>query len=326
MIHNSYQIKESIDENENSYPNDINHFLFYQENIISEDRVESTFIQLLFYFCMNYESFYKVFFERINKEIYQSFDDYNDRDNTIYYCLEIIGILLYLSFFVTVLVYLYYSNMIIIKNLIFLFLDFTEEEHSKEKDNKVQNIISKLLKFKDLINDFDLNNLKIYSDEIDQINKKFALKKKNTLDISQISTINDSQKEQDQASIISSMSEIKTKKTNNSSHNYLLPSDSTFFRDKLNSNSTLASNGNLISASSVNSKNTITGIKNDLNTNINIKNMLTRKSTYRSKLRAVKNDNNEKEEKEDKDIYQEAILNKSNKKIIFIIKIQRFNK
>ena len=78
--------------------------------------------------------------------------------------LEFLGIFFYLIFLVAVIVYLFISNDIIIKNLIFLFLDFSVEEYDKVKGNNNNNlIIYKLLEFKILLDDFDLNRLEKYS-------------------------------------------------------------------------------------------------------------------------------------------------------------------
>ena len=61
---------------------------------------------------------------------------------------------------------MYYSNEIIIKNIIFLFLDFDEDL------NNTNNIINlKLLELKYLFEDFDINRFKKYSQNIENINK-----------------------------------------------------------------------------------------------------------------------------------------------------------
>ena len=150
---------------------DIKNFLFYKEKKNSKERANSSFIKLLFYFCINYEYSYKEIFIEINNEIISSYNNYIDKSMLTYYILEIGGLIFFLIFFITVFIYLYYSNMIIIKNIIFLFLDFSEEQYNKNKNNVVKIITSKLLKFQNLINNFNLNKFKIYSDDLDNINK-----------------------------------------------------------------------------------------------------------------------------------------------------------
>ena len=69
--------------------------------------------------------------------------------------------------------YLYFSNKIIIKNIIFLFLDIDEkfDKNYDKKRNKSESLIRyKLMKYKDLINDFDMNHLQNYFNDIKNIN------------------------------------------------------------------------------------------------------------------------------------------------------------
>ena len=67
----------------------------------------------------NYALQYKSIFSEIDYEILDSYNRYIKKSNLEYYALEIGGIVLYLSFFITICIYFYNSNMIIIKNIIF---------------------------------------------------------------------------------------------------------------------------------------------------------------------------------------------------------------
>ena len=71
----------------------------------------------------------------------------------IYYIIyEIIELLLYIIFFILVYFYLYYSNDIIIKHIIFLFLDFSEQKYDIERRNYNNKLMSlKLAQYKRLI-------------------------------------------------------------------------------------------------------------------------------------------------------------------------------
>ena len=51
---------------------DVKNFLFYEGNLNHEDKVNTPFIKLLFYFGINYENTYKEFYSNINSEIYSS--------------------------------------------------------------------------------------------------------------------------------------------------------------------------------------------------------------------------------------------------------------
>ena len=83
--------------------------------------------------------------------------------------------MLYLLFFICCFIYLYYSNIIILRNLIFLFLDFSQNPEDKNTNkSSVSDIIGKLLKFQNLLNDFNLSNIKIFSDYLDKKNIKVS--------------------------------------------------------------------------------------------------------------------------------------------------------
>ena len=310
----------NVDLNDPGQRKDISNFLFYKEKKDSTDKIYSSFIKLLYYFCINYEYSYKRIFIAINDEVYNSYNAYTKKSMILYYILEIGGLILYLVFFITVLIYLYYSNLIIIKNLIFLFIDFSEEQFPKNK-NSVHDITLKLLKFQKLIDDFDLNRLQTYSDDLDKINsKKYNNEEKsnNNLNANKNETNNKSLFEKkmiDNSSQGNSNHsygfDIKSKRTNNSSYNFLMGSnDSHLFKDKLNNN-LMGSKGDLISSSSSNHnvKNPNLGSNN---ANLNKKNL---NNNYQN------NNNNDRINSEIKDDYQDAILNRSNKSIILIIKL-----
>ena len=59
-----------------------------------------------------------------------------------------------------------------INNIIFLFLDYSGEKNKDIDNNNNFNIVNlKLLEFKKIIDDFDLNRFEIYSKNLDNINK-----------------------------------------------------------------------------------------------------------------------------------------------------------
>ena len=309
-----------VDMNDPGMKSDIKTFLFYKEKKNSTDRIYSPFIKLLFYFSLNYEYSYKNIFIAINDEVYNSYNLYTKQSMTLYYILEIGGIILYLVFFITVLIYLYYSNLIIIKNLIFLFIDFSEEQFPKNK-NIVHDITLKLLKFQKIIDDFDLNRLQTYSDDLDKINsKKYNNEEQNNNNLNANKAENNNKSLFDKKMNDNSSQgntnqsygfDIKSKRTNNSSYNFLMGSnDSQLFKDKLNNN-LMGSKGDLISSSSsINNVKNLNSGSNNINPNKkNLNNNLQNKN---------KNDSINSEIKDD---YQDAILNRSNKSIILIIKL-----
>ena len=55
---------------------DINIFLFYQKRLDRNNKIFTSFIKLVFYFSVNYETFFKKVYEDINLEIYYSYNNY----------------------------------------------------------------------------------------------------------------------------------------------------------------------------------------------------------------------------------------------------------
>ena len=105
---------------------------------------------------------YKQIYDEINEEIVKSYYYITKKGTIINYILEIGSLVLYLFFFICCFVYLYYSNIIIIRNIIFLFLDFSNSSDDKNSNtSSVSDIIGKLIKFQNLINDFSLSNIRI---------------------------------------------------------------------------------------------------------------------------------------------------------------------
>ena len=84
--------------------------------------------------------------------------------------METCGLIFYIIFFITVMLYLYFSSNIIIKNIIYLFLDFSEEKYNKNKGSNNM-IILKLIAFQSIIDDFNIDCLEKYSKKLDSLNK-----------------------------------------------------------------------------------------------------------------------------------------------------------
>ena len=320
---------------------DLKNFLFFSGNDNAKEKVHTSFIRLLYYLTVNFENSYRNIFAKINTEIYTAYIGFMNSNNLKYYTLEFIGLVLYLIFFVIILIYLYHSNIIIIKNIIFLFLDFTEEHYSKNRNTNDHLITLKLLKFKYLIDDFDLNGLHNYFEELDNINKKKDIINEEMMNKTSVENdiINKNKKlsidkEVNKSEILkkdmkekksSQLDKINPKKImeniqndnnsklmnnlqkiqlNNSSFSYLVGNDSKFLKNNLNPHS--FSNGELIAGNAEN------------NPNKNAINDLANESLYKKKKSEKNNPaNNELEIIED---FQDAILNKSNKSLILEIK------
>ena len=167
IVYNLYTVNYSQFTN-----NDIYYFTFFQNQTSTHIKIETTFIKTLYYFCVNYEFVYKDLFKEIEDSLYSSFNKFIEEKMFLDLILELLGILFYLLFLIAVIIYLNYSNHIIIKNIIFLFMDFSEERYDKINGSNNNNmIIWKLLEFKVLLDDFDLIKLDKYSKNLDKLNK-----------------------------------------------------------------------------------------------------------------------------------------------------------
>ena len=170
IIFNLYSINTSILYSV-EIRNELNNFYFFNNKTSSLIKIESSFIKTLYYLCANYEFSYKDIFNEFKLSMFLSFNEYIYSNMNFYFILEIFGLLFYIMLFISVIIYLHYSNQIILKNVIFLFLDFTEEQYYKNRLNSNNKIILKLLELQYLINDFNLENFQKFSDNIETLNK-----------------------------------------------------------------------------------------------------------------------------------------------------------
>ena len=325
IIHSIFLI-ESNDNPETV--KDVNTFMFYQNRTDREEKIRSSFIRLIFYFSVNYESTYKSIYDEIYSDIYSSYNHHSKNGTIINYLLEFGSLILYLFFFICCFIYLYYSNLIILKNIIFLFLDFSQEQDDKNgTTTSVSDIIGKLLKFQNLLNDFNLNNIKIYSDYLDAKNNNDGTVDNNTIEnkIESKKTkpyldLHAKKNNPIQSDLNGSQNEIRSKKTNNSSTNFLIRSNSKLIPDKVNP---------LKNEFSLNSNNNASGSTKA----INFKNVLNSPANSSSSIQVKKtlnvtkinnNLNNNKSfisETGMKDNFEDAVLDRSNRITINIIKI-----
>ena len=339
-------IIDIINKNSIQMKKDIENFPFFRERSDTKEKPNTTYIKVLHYLCSNYEFVFKDMFLEIENEIYSSFKNYAEINTKFYRILEEFGILIYIIFYITILFYLYFSNMIIIKNVIFLFLDFDEKDYDKNKTNNVL-ISLKLFEFQCLIDDFDLNNFEKYSINLETLNKR-KYKEFINDDIKSIFKINinnnsNSKGNQFQKSVTSTVGNLsnsrppilrknnlekvvnkkdnknnfalmvpshnnKRNNMNNSSYNYLVESCSHYFKDKLNIYYGNSNKENLFN-------------NNNISINSTNQNIISSSNSLSSKNINNKDYNLKEKEKLDIDNYQDILLNKSNKSIILLIKI-----
>ena len=324
----------SKDLNSVDVQKDFDNLLFLKGQKKENEKIHTPFIKVLYYICLNYEIVYRDIFNEISDSIYDSYKNYINKNINNYILIEILGLLLYILFFVTSIIFLYNSNNIIIKNIIFLFLDFSEKQYEKNKSINNNIIKYKLMEFQYLIDDFDISLFNKFSKNLDNINKNKYINiysdftKSKSSNINNNINLNESNNLRNNGSnkklltknsdktitnnVLedgknvneknSLFSELKNRATNNSSqHNYSEQSSSQFSKDKMNNISLINS-----------SKDILMNNSKDYTKNKNM-NIINSNSGRNNDLK--KNDSFEQEN------FQEILLNKSNKALVFMIKI-----
>jgi len=356
VIYNIYSILD-IDEDDDETINDTNNFLFRYgfDHRDNKTKVHSNYIKLIYYFIVNYELTWIDIFNEIDFSIYENYQTYVDTKMHKYYSFDIIGIVFNIIFFCIVVVYLYYSNEIIIKNIIFLFLDFTEDTFKLMRHTSTKIMMIKLFEFKTCITDFCLEQLQIYAKNLEKIgqNKNSSLAFTSTYmglestfgrsesissENKSIMSNNDRKSFKKMEDAFSKKESLKDANKNlikddpslsNSSVNYLNRTNSTFLKEKLNNNN---NSSNLISNSYQNStlSNNATGSTSNkfmnsfISKNINSTNNRNDTNVQSNKLYKRAKKENKPEAKnvvEMSEPIQDVILNKSNKSYILLIRI-----
>ena len=358
VIYNIYSILD-IDESEEEIMKDINNFIF--KNGINKknnkDRINSSFIKLMYYFIINYELTWKDIFDQIDEIIIDNYQNYVEYKLKINYGLEIIGLSFIVIFYIFVIIYLFYANNIIIKNIIFLFLDFSDDNLKSIGNNTTKIMMIKLLEFKNCIFDFSLEKLSLYSKNLENIEQNkynsvstifknytgvnSTFERSDSINSDNKSIMSNNIEKRQHLSFKKNEEEINKKQTrkesnkfltkdeasnmsNNSSVNYLNRTNSTFLKDKLNNNNILINTNQTSTISTNNINNQIINIPiskinntNNKNDYVRISNRLYRKTRKDN----LGNNINDKNIIESTESIQDIILNKSNKSDILLIKI-----
>ena len=137
----------------------------YRENPL--EKTKTNFIQCVYYLCKNYNSQFYYFFREIQEESEKSFLNFSSETKSIYIFIEILGMIFYVVFFAVMFFYLYQSNSMMFKNILNMFLDFTQEGVYNFK-NHIDNfiLIKKISEFNLLLVDFSLGILDKYNKKI----------------------------------------------------------------------------------------------------------------------------------------------------------------
>ena len=352
-----YNVYYTLDLDKKEIESDIKNFLFRRgiedENI--KTKIYSNYIKIIYYFIVNYELTWKDVFDKIDDAIMDSFTNYVNSKMKKYYAFEIIGLLFIIVFYIISIIYLYFSNDIIIKNIIFLFLDISEDKSKTIKNNYTKIMMVKLIEFKNCINDFNLEQLNIYANNLVNIqqnqNSLFFMKRISRINSaldrvdsfnsdykSIISSHNDKRESLSFKSIEEGLSKKESlneqnrhlgkdegASINNSSINTLNRSNSTFLKDKLNNNNNinnLITNSNQTSTVSNNiGSNNNQLINNSISKHVNNSIIRDTNKLYKKSKKDKHNNNNIQNINFDGESIQDVILKKSNKSYILLIKI-----
>ena len=345
IIYNVFNVNLT-NANSSKAKSDVKHFLFFKEQQDTKIKPYTSFIKLLYYFGVNYEFIYKDLFQEIGNEIYDVFKQ-QICNKAILILIEASGNILFILFYIIISFYLYFSNEIIIKNIIFLFIDFSEKYYEKSRLNN--NIISlKLQEFQNLIEDFNLYKLENFSQFLENINKNKSELFKPNRDIKTIFSINIKNNESKNDSDSNFQRKVSSKRISINKMKIEKSSSSKKEIEKLKNknnvivNSPKIDNLKLKNKVNDNSYNQVVEsfsefFKNKMNKNIDASKEILKNSTNNSNyfssqnLMSSKNSLSEKtinrtdslknSGKEGIENFQDLLINKSNKEIILKIKV-----
>ena len=128
-------------------------------------------IKTLYYLTKNFNSVFYKYFEEMQEEAQLKFDSYSNQSKRIYTIIEIVGFVLYSVFFGINLIYLHHTNHIIFRNIMNIFIDFTQEgpySFKNHYDNLI--IVKKINEYRAVLIDFNMKNLDKFNEKINKQN------------------------------------------------------------------------------------------------------------------------------------------------------------
>ena len=148
---------------------------FFNGNFLKNNKTEikSNSMKTLYYITKNFNKVFYSYFESLEQECEDKFDSYSNHSKRIYTIIEILGFILYSSFFGVNYIYLYHTNYLIFRNIMNIFIDFTQEgpySFKNHYDNLI--IVKKINEYRTVLIDFNMKNLDKYNEKV---NKQAAL-------------------------------------------------------------------------------------------------------------------------------------------------------
>ena len=153
--------KEEIKEDLKLYFN-ANYREYYNTN--KKIIVHSNYLVILYYFSKNYNKVYHSLFQDLQNEIQSDYHSYSDESKRAYKTLESFGLVINFVFCGILIFFLLITNKKIFRNILSLFLDYTQPENLYTINNRIDNKIlaEKLKQFNYLMENFNLNSLDKY--------------------------------------------------------------------------------------------------------------------------------------------------------------------
>ena len=128
-------------------------------------------IKTLYYLTKNFNTVLYKYFEEMQYEAELQFDTYSNQSKTIYTIVEVLGFFIYSIFFGVNLLYLHHTSGIIFRNIMNIFLDFTQEgpySFKNHYDNLI--IVKKINEYRAVLSDFNMKNLDKFNEKINKQN------------------------------------------------------------------------------------------------------------------------------------------------------------
>ena len=124
--------------------------------------VYGNFIKLIYYFVINYEEGLFQFFKNLEHSFYGSLKKFSRDTKILNITLEMIIIFFFIFFFFINLYFLIQNNKYMFKNILYMFIDFTQDK-TYDFNNKITNLLieKKVKNYISLLKEFTPKNLEI---------------------------------------------------------------------------------------------------------------------------------------------------------------------
>ena len=149
------------------------------ENEGENVEIHGNLIKLLYYLFKNFDLVYVDLYDELTESFEESFNNYTNKTLISYLSLEVLGILIYIIFFIINFLFLFKSNKYIFQNILCIFLDFTQKNKYTFNNKNYNLLLNKsIINYISLLNEFSpkkLDNLKneVLNFDLDKNYKKW---------------------------------------------------------------------------------------------------------------------------------------------------------